>query len=223
MSTAIGFISVRRVSGRMPLPTCVSRSFEENSRERVRVSAPGCGPEFTSRTPSGWPGLGASCRPDESASAAEGGRRRRPQVSSDRVTPEPSRPERPPTPRLAARRVSPMPDQSKPPRSGDRPRCVTLLVVRRGRGTSWRSGYPDVRAPRRARSRVTRGVGRQWGDVVSAGCGVACGGQFGAALVTSITWAGPRPHACLCRVRSRSVAAQRSVSPGSSGSARRLL
>jgi len=91
MSIVIGRISVRRVSGRMPLPTCVSRSFEENSRERVRVSAPGCGPEFTSRTPSGWPGLGASCRPDESASAAGGGRRRRPQVSSDRVTPKPSR------------------------------------------------------------------------------------------------------------------------------------
>ena len=78
MSTVNGGISVRRVSGRMPHPTCVSRSFEENSWERVRESAPGCGPEFTSRTPSGWPRLGASCRPDESVSAAGGGRRRRP-------------------------------------------------------------------------------------------------------------------------------------------------
>ena len=76
----------------MPHPTCVSRPFPEKSRERVRESAPGCGPEFTSRTPSGWPGLGASCRLDESASAAGGGRRRRPQMSSDRVTPKPSRP-----------------------------------------------------------------------------------------------------------------------------------
>ena len=32
MSTVSGGISVRRVSGRMPHPTCVSRSFEENSR-----------------------------------------------------------------------------------------------------------------------------------------------------------------------------------------------
>ena len=157
----------------------------------------GCGPEFTSRTPSGWPGFRASCRLDESASAAGGGRRRRPQVSSDRVIPSRAGPERPPTPGLAARRVSWMSGQAKPTRSGDEPRYVTLLVVRRGRGTSWRSGYPVVRAPRRARSRVTRGVGRQLGEAVSAGCGVARGGSFDASVVTSITWGWSPPPPCL--------------------------
>jgi hypothetical protein len=116
----------------------------------------GCGPEFTSRTPSGWPGLGASCRLDESASAAGGGRRRRPQVSSDRVTPKPSRPGTTADtgPGCPPRLLDARPGQTHPIRRGA-PLChLARRPTRPGNELTLR--VPDVRAPRRARSRVTR-------------------------------------------------------------------
>ena len=176
MSTVIGYwriggISVRRVSGRMPHPTCVSRSFEENPWERVRESAPGCGPDFTSRTPSGWPGLGASGRLDESASAAGG---RPPTSPAGVIRPCHPKPSRPGTtadtgPGCPPRLLDARPGQTHPIRRGA-PLCH--LVRRPTRpGNELTLRVPDVRAPRRARSGVTRGVGRQLGETVRRAAG----------------------------------------------------
>ena len=156
MSTVIGGISVRRVSGRMPHPTCASRSFEENSRERVRVSAP----VAVQNSPPGHLPVGpGSERPavwmnqlPPLGSAADVAPRCHPTVS-------PPKPSRPGTtadtgPGCPPRLLDARPGQTHPIRRGA-PLChLARRPTRPGNELTLR--VPDVRAPRRARSRVTR-------------------------------------------------------------------
>ena len=84
MHTVTGGISVRRVSRRMPHvlsrvgrtvvwprgPDMRKSVLPENHGERVRRECSGLRSRIHLQNTSGWPGLGASCRLDESASAA---------------------------------------------------------------------------------------------------------------------------------------------------------